>query len=739
MSLLALSVAHRTKLLVLTLFSASAFGLGCGAPADDSDVGASESHFDSTSTTELVVGEVAVPVALDAPTTFHGFRFAAESGSSVVVSVRSIDNLSKPTVRLLDDKLAQIASGTNVVRADVTSTATYYVDVVHPAGATTPALTIAVSAFVPIAQTADEGTTWEFPRSGTESWRALHASASNDVWAAGAGAVIHWDGAAVHRFRLADDAHLSKIWARGSSDVWVGGDDLFHFDGAKWSRVIRPASKVDGLGGSGANDIWLAADPKSGSRQIRRWNGERWSDAQDTLSSPPWLLAVGTANDAWLFGGVSNSPYHFDGTSWTSETPAETFFTSDWWARDAVVFSDGGLAVIFGDTTQGDVRTHDTTGKWTGISSFTGRWPLGLPYQGSDLQSIWGTSPKKLWVTSQGSRDVFRRVENNNEQWEAGGEWRNVPSEVTDAFVRGAPDGTAWFAGARGQLGKQDGPDLVKAVTEPGPRCASLSRAPTGEIWAACEGALRKKVGAHDWKNVAIAGTGWKNPVVALWAETAKRVFYATSYGELGKVEDDVVTKLGTFTGSRFVSISGSSQNDVWFSCDAAVVRWNGSTLTPVGLPQGAATPVGDVRVSAANDVFISAGNDVVHFDGLAWHSTFGSSTKHAKYIVGSSPTNVWLATETDLDRWSGSSWDSVTWQGGSLPGACQKDQLEALAAFGSDGVVLTTSNGCVGTYTPASGFAWVKRPVRLNAIAVDSPSTLAGAVTSGGIVTLTK
>jgi hypothetical protein len=101
------------------------------------------------------------------------------------------------------------------------------------------------------------------------------------------------------------------IWASAIDDVWVAGPGLWHWDGATWSEVDLggPATLRD-VWGSAADDVWvLTADDV-----VLHFDGSSWS--QDTPSAS--TLQEGCANasdDVWMRG--ASGLFHHDGVTWS--------------------------------------------------------------------------------------------------------------------------------------------------------------------------------------------------------------------------------------------------------------------------------------------------------------------------------------------------------------------------------------------------------------------------------------
>jgi hypothetical protein len=115
--------------------------------------------------------------------------------------------------------------------------------------------------------------------------------------------------------------------------VWACGDALIHWTGASWTVVDFGATDgLNGIGGSGPNDVWTAAS--SGLSTIQHWNGTTWSSIPlNGTYSLRGLWASGP-QDAWAvgFGQGGTGMLHWNGTLWSFVPSAGA---SSIWGLDA--------------------------------------------------------------------------------------------------------------------------------------------------------------------------------------------------------------------------------------------------------------------------------------------------------------------------------------------------------------------------------------------------------------------
>ncbi len=189
-----------------------------------------------------------------------------------------------------------------------------------------------------------DGFTWQIVASPNVPFRnnlinAVDAVSSDDIWAVGvvdttagehhytAGA-LHWDGSAwaIVPTPMTANAQLQAVHAIASNDVWATGSAggstyTLHWNGSLWSVVpspngAGPANVLRGVSGKAANDVWAVGG--SGTSYLdyvalaMHWDGTAWTvvptantSGADPLSavvalSPRNVIAVGSVGGAPL-------------------------------------------------------------------------------------------------------------------------------------------------------------------------------------------------------------------------------------------------------------------------------------------------------------------------------------------------------------------------------------------------------------------------------------------------------
>jgi photosystem II stability/assembly factor-like uncharacterized protein len=119
-----------------------------------------------------------------------------------------------------------------------------------------------------------DGTRWQEVPNPTYSVRfgrhwllSVSALSRDNIWVGGwyegdplkrlDGVVLHWDGIAWNETRLGEAGWVNAILMISDDDGWVGGDELFHWNGQSWEKAINPTSdRVVDIKSSPNGKIW---------------------------------------------------------------------------------------------------------------------------------------------------------------------------------------------------------------------------------------------------------------------------------------------------------------------------------------------------------------------------------------------------------------------------------------------------------------------------------------------------
>jgi len=218
-----------------------------------------------------------------------------------------------------------------------------------------------------------------------ESWTLLPGTAGSGgrMWASGpndlylshnrynsstgsyTGVVHHWNGTAWSETTLNPGGLLTSIWGTGPANVWVSTYDgaVLHWDGAAWTRTQLISQPLNGVAGSGPNDVW-AVGGSFGNHpgRVLHWDGSAWSEVQTGATSginAVWAPSPGVA----VTVGDNGVVMRYDGQRWTAlSMPLPELFT-----HVLPVEGDGAYATTCSDGA-GVMHTTDGT-TWTAVAA----------------------------------------------------------------------------------------------------------------------------------------------------------------------------------------------------------------------------------------------------------------------------------------------------------------------------------------------------------------------------------
>lgn len=208
------------------------------------------------------------------------------------------------------------------------------------------------------------------PSGTTKDLTGIYGISATDIWAAGVdGTVLHFDGSAwAPEGSLSND--FTAVWAAASDDVYfTSAGNVTHWNGQQFTSTPLPGA-VFSISGAGPTDIWATGEQAKIDHYTGTWTtgitptGETSSTYFSVYAMPgeTWVSGFAEtyrfANNAWTtkpapgtvfqsFHGVSstsiwgaggNDVGHYDGASWSVESPA---------GAGASMFGMGGVGGSF--------------------------------------------------------------------------------------------------------------------------------------------------------------------------------------------------------------------------------------------------------------------------------------------------------------------------------------------------------------------------------------------------------
>ena len=433
----------------------------------------------------------------------------------------------------------------------------------------------------------------------------------------------------------------AAAWGATANDVWAVTTEgtMLHFDGTAWMRhgAYNQFGAVAGLTtvttypammvGRSASDVWLA------NGAVAHWDGTDWTSGRGS-----WPLGFAGPTTVWTVGSANT--HEWTGTQWVDHPlPSGSLPT--------IAIGGSGSTAIAVSRAGGLQRWNGTA--WTVIDS--------------------GSHPGNAATVIDATHVVV--AQNNNVAFWTNGTWTQQPPPVSaawDQIVARSPT-DVWIA-ASGSLGQYryhwNGTSWTDANDPGRVSPGSLSVSPVGDLYSASS-RLRRYDGTT-WSTLldgynggAVAGTS----ATDIWLLTAGRTNAARLQHWNGLTWNDV--NVGFAPSDRLSDIWANGPNDVWIvgaspgGVNQTVRRmyhWDGATWVSTTAGTEPALP-GWGLVEIWGD-FARSEYAVLHRTATGWQTVTEIGSAAKKALFGSSATNVFVVTASDLWRWDGSAWTST-------------------------------------------------------------------------------
>ena len=311
---------------------------------------------------------------------------------------------------------------------------------------------------------AGNGALWHWDGS---TWSTLHSASGNaysDVWVATNGNVyvteidgsVELDSAGTWSYALAPAplGPTATAWVVSASNEWVGNDggQLFHYDGASWTKVRDYGGGFYGSVWAAGSQAWAVTNNVNG---IEHFDGSSWGSS--SLGGVSAVAVGGSSlSDIWVVGAQSGIA-HYDGSSWTTSVSNDSLSTNDL----AAVWATTGAAAAVG--------ASGTIVMWNGSS-----WSKATSPTGQQLNAVSGTSSTDIWAVGNAGVIVH---------WN-GVAWGTVSSGTGNALtgVWARSPGEVYAVGQGGTLLRYDGTTWqpVSILSIPGQDYTGIAGASSG-------------------------------------------------------------------------------------------------------------------------------------------------------------------------------------------------------------------------------------------------------------------
>ncbi|MFO0617633.1 MAG: hypothetical protein U0414_33875 [Polyangiaceae bacterium] len=261
-----------------------------------------------------------------------------------------------------------------------------------------------------------DGGAWRADANRSPALEAVWGSGNDDIYAVGgAGAALHFDGAAWSELATGTVEDLTGVWGSSASDVWITGQrhTLLHFDGHALKPVDTPSTEAfESVWGTGPTDVFVGT--RGG--HVLHFDGTVWRDdgtpQHDSIERGVALFAPGKgpkdAGPMRAFAITSKTALAFDGTSWTTQASSLGSSPRSIWAEASrlwVVDSAGSVFASWGgaweSVREGDRGSFNDLCRASNgalvavgrdgraIASTGGDWTELATGTGADLRAIW--------------------------------------------------------------------------------------------------------------------------------------------------------------------------------------------------------------------------------------------------------------------------------------------------------------------------------------------------------------
>jgi hypothetical protein len=492
-----------------------------------------------------------------------------------------------------------------------------------------------------------------------------------------------------------DDLHA--VWAASDRDMWAVGANgtIAHYDGARWTHTAVTSAGLSAVWGSGPSSIWAVG----ASGTVLHFNGAWAAFAGAPMGNFNRIVAT-SDNDLWILGGVDAA--HYDGATWTSQKLAGNVVDAKRVGGEVWILTGAGVLRLAspGATPQATaLPSPKSGGAYTTLvaASPTSAWALGTNgtaahYDGASWQvlSVGTTDIRYAAVLPNGdvfgvgSGSVFRLAATRWERLANVTGNPGVTESLKHAYV--TADGHFWAVGTGGATAFYDGAKWFEAGGRPSGNVNSMHGTGSNDVWFAGQFEVHHWNGTI-WGGSSISNLSFPSDVLATAADEAwaiSGVFHDTLSHSKGWAKH-------TFDKQNFVDLSASGRDDVW-AAGSTLMHYDGTAWATKTAPAGG--PWKSVWQSSRSDVWLASDTGVQRGDGATWSPVGTGATGVMRMLRGTSATDVWAVYEADVRHFDGATWESRPEPSGfKIFGLASGANNEAWA-WGKPGAVLHYTGG---------------------------------------------
>jgi hypothetical protein len=454
---------------------------------------------------------------------------------------------------------------------------------------------------------------------------------------------LHWDGTRFEEHTFPSNVYLETVYGVVPDDVWAAGFGLLlHWDGATWTDVSDTLPDSGGPNPLGISAMWGAAPDDvyaiTDDIALLHWDGAAWTLLrQGNVESFSFLSSIdGCApDDIWLSDG--STLYRYDGVDGTQGL-------MEWGQSNLEPFNGMGFS-------NGGTDTFVAAGGAWRFNGAAFERPIDdeLPFDFRAIATSGPAATGTVWAAGDAGLlaqwDGARFVRVTDEAAESFNDWR---------FAFAAPTASEVLLGTRnGLVQKWDGVALTDVIDANFQTFNAVVLVPDA---ADPEGVNRIGFAAAGEEVFRTIGTApnqfWSSDdrldtdnVRGLWGSASDDVYAvgddATIFHYDGSNWSQVLTGiLPNTAGEAYRSVSGTSSTDVWVLGDSTVLHFDGAwELVPT--PQGLGSTVAHIHAAAPDDVWVAWFATLLHYDGTSFQLL--EQNTYATELFCEAPDDVWF------------------------------------------------------------------------------------------------
>ena len=454
------------------------------------------------------------------------------------------------------------------------------------------------------------------------------------AWLATGGGLVRFDGAEWTVYNAGNSpllhGNVADVSIAPNGDVWVNNSGsqqadhaIFRFDGETWTAFQVGAELPWDLPWDELSDVLVDADghawvTNSVLNGVAEYDGATWT-LHGAGTNRFGSMMEDLDGNIWLVAGVGggNAFYKFDGSTFTTFTPANTPFVN---TTIVSMATDDDGAVLVGNWAGQVIRTTDGGASWSEFTTQNQQIYSIAPDPGSD----------DVWVSTPGA---VRHIGSVGQWIEAFNSYNTgLPDYFIDDII-GATDGKVWFASAEAGLSSFDGtrwsnwgshnPNREWPVGADG--AVSVYEDASGEVWFGSNGVGRLDDGivkVWDWTNSALP----VDEVVGFATDPNGDLWIGTDYTAVFRFtgtdwESHMFAPFG-WTANEVQAMASDLDGNLWVGTFTALHRFDGQSWTEFDYLD---TPLFDASGATAlapaldGGLWVGSNNGLGYFDGATF------------------------------------------------------------------------------------------------------------------------